>query len=303
MLVLAGLACGGQPDIDATVNAVSTAVELTLLAMTEPAAVTPAPPSATPPATLGLNPTAVPPSLTAPPEATTAPPPPPSATPTADNPTRPNGALLHAPRLLTAPTIDGQGLEWSAPLPDLINHVVYRPENWVDAGDQSASFAVAWDANALYLFVAVVDDAHVQSEHGQLLYRGDSLELQVDANLAGDFDDATLSGDDFQLGLSPGSNRDNPEAYLWNPAERSGVPAGLALVTRAAAGAGGYNLEVAIPWSLYGITPSGGLRLGFALNSSDNDSPGTAEQQTMISSVSTRTLLNPMTWGTLQLDP
>ena len=66
---------------------------------------------------------------------------------------------------------------------------------------------------------------------------------------------------------------------------------------------GGYALEVAIPWSMYGLTPTGGLRLGFALNSSDDDQPGVAVQESMISTVSTRTLTDPTTWGTLQLDP
>jgi hypothetical protein len=302
--VLAGLACGGgQPDIDATVNAVSTAVELTLAAMTQPAADTPAPPSVTPPATIGINPTPLPPSATVPPAATTAAPPPATATEPVEGPARPNGPLLRAPRRATAPTIDGQGEDWGAPLPYVIDQNVYRPENWVGPADQSGSFAVAWDANYLYLLVVIVDDAHAQGEHGELLYRGDSLELQLDVDLAGDFDEPRLNGDDFQLGLSPGSNRDNPEVYLWNPAERRGVPSGIAIVTRATAETGGYLLEAAIPWSMYGIAPAGGQRLGFALNSSDNDTPGTNEQQSMISSVSTRTLLNPMTWGTLELEP
>jgi hypothetical protein len=34
---------------------------------------------------------------------------------------------------------------------------------------------------------------------------------------------------------------------------------------------------------------------------SDNDAVGTAAQQSMVSSVSSRTLLNPTTWGTMVL--
>jgi hypothetical protein len=302
--VLAGLACGGgQPDINATVNAVSTAVELTLAAMTQPAAESPGPPSPTPPATIGIAPTAAPASVTPLPQPTTPAPPPATATEPIEGLARPNGPLLLAPRRDTAPTIDAQGEDWSAPLPYLIDQNVFRPENWVGPADQSGSFALAWDANYLYLLVVIVDDIHAQGEHGELLYRGDSLELQLDVDLAGDFNEPRLNGDDFQLGLSPGSNRDNPEAYLWNPAERRGVPAGLAIVTRATADTGGYLLEAAIPWSMYGITPAGGQRMGFALNSSDNDTPGTNEQQSMLSSVSTRTLLDPMTWGTVELQP
>jgi hypothetical protein len=105
------------------------------------------------------------------------------------------------------------------------------------------------------------------------------------------------------LGLSSGGNRETPEYWLWNPPAKQGTPGGITLVTRAGAGGGDYILEIAIPWSMYGVTPAGGLRFGFCFNASDNDTAATAEQQTMISSVSTRTLLNPTTWGTLELDP
>ncbi len=63
----------------------------------------------------------------------------------------------------------------------------------------------------------------------------------------------------------------------------------------------GYTLEAKIPWSVFGLTPVDGARYGFALSVSDNDAAGTATQQSMVSSVSTRTLVNPTTWGTLIL--
>ena len=67
--------------------------------------------------------------------------------------------------------------------------------------------------------------------------------------------------------------------------------------------AGGYIFEVAIPWSFFSITPVAGQHFGMALNSSDDDAPGTALQQSMTSSVSTRKLLDPTSWGTIQIDP
>jgi hypothetical protein len=155
----------------------------------------------------------------------------------------------------------------------------------------------------LYLLVIVTDDVHTQADRGETLYRGDSLELQLDADLAGDFGAAQLNGDDHQLGLSPGVDGASPEAWLWNPAEKRGVPSGVTLASRPHASGGGYALEVAIPWQLFGVSPVAGDRFGLALNSSDNDSPGTTEQQTMISSVVTRRLLDPTSWGTLALDP
>ena len=273
--------------------------------MTPGGAVTPAPGTATAQPTLGVPPTAtgtLPPTPTqfVPPTNTL---PVPSVTPGATGPERPNGSLIHAVHLTTAPTIDAQGSDWPSPLPVTIDQNVFKPANWSGTADQVGHVGLGWDANNLYLFVVVNDELHVQIQHGELLYQGDSLELQLDTDLAGDFDTRTLSPDDFQLGLSPGQNSDSPEAYLWNPAGKRGIPTGLTLSSRATGDQGGYALEVAIPWSMYGITPTGGLRLGFALNSSDDDQGGVAVQASMISTVSTRTLTDPTTWGTLQLDP
>jgi hypothetical protein len=215
---------------------------------------------------------------------------------------RPNGPVLVAARRDTPPNIDAQADDWPDPLPYAIEHNVYRPEQWSGTDDQSGRFAAAWDANNLYLLVDVADDTHVQNATGELLYRGDSLELQFDADLAGDFTDARLNGDDHQLGLSPGPNREAAELYLWNPVGKRGVPGAVSVAVRPDGDQGGYVLEVAIPWPLLGVTPASGSRYGFALNSSDNDSPGTSEQQSMISSVPSRTLLDPTTWGTLALE-
>ncbi len=306
LLGAASLACGGGgPDVDATVNAVSTAVQLTLAALTPPSAAT-----VTPPPTIGIAPSAtalLPPTPTqyVPPTNTATAPIPagPTLTPAVTGPERPNGTLIHAAARTSAPTINAQGDDWPSPLPYAIDQNVFQPANWSGPADQIGHFDIAWDANNLYLFVVVEDELHVQIQHGELLFQGDSLELQLDTDLGGDFTSTTLSADDFQLGLSPGQNSDTPEAYLWNPAGRKGVPTGLTLSSRATGAQGGYAIEIAIPWTIYGLTPSGGLRFGFALNSSDDDQPGVAAQQSMISTVSTRTLLNPTTWGTLQLDP
>ena len=64
---------------------------------------------------------------------------------------------------------------------------------------------------------------------------------------------------------------------------------------------GGYRLEVDIPWSVFGITPTAGQELGFALSVSDNDQSGKSVQETMISTAAKRVLDDPSTWGTLTL--
>ena len=309
VLIAACLACGRSgPDVEATVNAVSTAVEQTVAALTPPGpqggetaapgptgdTATPRPQDTAVPAP-GTATDFAPPSLTPPPSDNTA-----TATPGAL--IRPNGPVIHAARRETPPTVDAQAGDWGG-LPYAIDQIVFQPANWAGEADQSASFAAAWDATHLYLLVHVTDDVHVQTQHGELLYRGDSLEMQLDTDLAGDYAETSLSADDFQLGLSPGAlTGDSPEAWLWNPVAHRGLPQGIALAARRDESGEGYWLEAAIPWSLFSLSPSAGSAYGFALNSSDNDTPAGAAQQSMISTVATRTLLDPTTWVTLVLD-
>lgn len=215
-------------------------------------------------------------------------------------PTRQNVVTVARP---FTPTIDGNLSEWGN-LPNAINQVVYGPQNWVGANDNNANYAVAWDANKLYIAAYVKDDVFVQNQSGENLFRGDSLELLFDTNLAADSHVTTADQDDYQLGISPGGltngNNPAPQTYLWLPSNRRGTPAG---VTVASSKVGdGYQVEAAIPWSLLGASPYAGARYGFALSTSDNDASGQALQQTLVSSVPGRIFSNPTTWGTLVLD-
>jgi hypothetical protein len=297
-------ACGlndSRPDTVATVNAVSTRVQQTLIAagtLPAPAITTVLIPSVTLARGPATEPTAtLPPTPTqwVPPSATSVPP----ASPTPAGVARPNGAVVLATRRTSPPTLDGNLADWP-PLTGRIEHVTFNAANWAGAGDLSGLYAVAWDEGYLYLAAQVMDDVHVQTQHGAQIFRGDSLELLLDVDLAGDFDDDALSADDYQLGFSPGAlNGDTPEVYLWFPRDRAGAPPGVAMAAQAAGP--GYTLEAALPWALFNVTPSVRQRFGFAISASDNDTPNTAEQQSMVSNVETRRLTNPMSWGTLEL--
>jgi hypothetical protein len=64
---------------------------------------------------------------------------------------------------------------------------------------------------------------------------------------------------------------------------------------------GGYNAEIVIPWSVFGVTPAGGQHYGFAFSISDNDNPNQNAQQSLASSTPGRVLTDPTTWGDLAL--
>ena len=179
--------------------------------------------------------------------------------------------------------------------------MVYGDNRLGNASDLSASLMLGWDEDNLYVGIRVKDDVYVQESSGRRIFRGDSLELLFDADVAGDFYATKLNGDDYQLGISPGNPTagNDPEAYLWYPAEyegsRSKVKIG-ALPTD-----DGYRVEASIPWSVLGANPGRGKHYGFAFSVSDNDKPGQEEQQSMISNVPGRLLTFPTTWGDLTL--
>lgn len=212
---------------------------------------------------------------------------------------RPNGTPVTAAYLATAPTIDGVLTEWTS-TGYTADSIVFGAAAWTGTSDLSATYYIGWDPGNLYLAVRVRDDRHVQIATGRYLYKGDDVEIQLDADLAGDYYVTTLNADDYQIGLSPGDFAARPtEAYRWYPSE-----AALTTVTVAARKTDqGYDLEARIPWPVFGVIPVSGASYGFALSFSDNDLAGSAVQQSMVSNVPTRRLLNPTTWGTLILAP
>lgn len=208
-----------------------------------------------------------------------------------------------APYLSTAPTIDGDWSEWKKVAREYpAQYVTYGKANRSDEDDLNASYYVGWDGDYLYIAVKVRDERYVQLAQGANIYKGDSIELLLDANRAGDLGNHSLSSDDFQIGIASGRPSiadDNPEVYRWFPAAKAGSLSG---VTVAAVDEGGvYRVEAAIPWSAFGVSPSKGMRFGFALSVSDNDKTGEQVQESMVSSVPNRHLTDPATWGELVL--
>lgn len=216
------------------------------------------------------------------------------------------GPLVHAGPVVVAmyvspaPEIDGDFSDWEG-VPYPISDVVFGPEYYLGSHDISGNFQVGWDATHLYVGVEVTDNTIVQNSTGEWLYLGDSLEIVIDADVSGDYSDTSLNIDDHQLGFSPGMAQTGglPEAYLWFPLYKRGdattVDVAFVMTDQ------GYKMEAAIPWSLFGVTAAVDQNFGFAISISDNDAVGQNWQQSMISNVGTRYLLDPTTWGNIVL--
>lgn|GEM_PF-5407304 len=256
-----------------------------------------------PPDVATALPPGVPPGVpTEPTEATAVGPTPPAApspdaparaTPPPTVPTRPNAPVWAIPRIGSTLQMDGWLDDWpTAPL--TIADVVFGRGAWSGADDLSATARMAWDEQMLYLGVEVTDDVFSQGASGRDLHLGDGIELQLDTDLAGDFDGAAMSADDWQIGISPGDLAGRaPEVYAWRP--RGGSMSGVRLGARATDT--GYVLEAALPWAAIDVNPQAIDAIGASLNVSDNDTPEPA-QQTMIASSAQRAWGDPRTWGT-----
>jgi LCP family protein required for cell wall assembly len=202
------------------------------------------------------------------------------------------------------PSVDGDLTEWAA-LVYGSKQVDFGAQNWQDAADASASWNIAWDDQYLYIAARVKDDVFTRGETatGENLFRGDSLELWVSIDPGSRTD--KLSEREFQLGISPGdlnSGAPNPEAYLWLPQPYKGQPLeGMQVASRKIEG--GYDLEAAVPWSAFHLVPFPVQGFGFALAVNDDDTPGSAEQESQVTNVTDAKLTDPRSWGVLVLDP
>jgi hypothetical protein len=214
------------------------------------------------------------------------------------------GSNVDAVQLTSPPTIDGNLGDWGGQLSYVSAFRVFNAPGWNGTEDLTAVWQLGWDSNNLYIAVDVTDDTHVQIEDGNQIFRGDSVDIQFDTDRQGDFG-AELSPDDIQITFSPGDFATMPPSAFRFQGRPNGdildAPGGHQVIIGAVKTATGYTLEASIPWSNLNLTPQAGLVIGIALNASDNDTPGTAVQEVMMSHVSTRTLTDPRGWGTLTL--
>ncbi|MDT8305029.1 MAG: sugar-binding protein [Anaerolineae bacterium] len=201
------------------------------------------------------------------------------------------------------PIIDGLLEEWGGGPTIVSAYRVHAAQGWDGSADLEATWQLGWDANNLYVGVTVVDDVHVQTQTGNVMYRGDSLEIQVDTNPAANA--TNVNPNTFQILLSPGNFEElPPSAFRFQGTSGGRIldATGHGIQVDASQTENGYMLEAAIPWRDLNVSAAEGVMLGIALNANDNDRPGEAVQEVMMSSSPNRTLTNPQSWGLMVLE-
>ena len=140
---------------------------------------------------------------------------------------------------------------------------VTATSNVDDKAGNTVTFGALWDDTHLYVGVKVLDgNLQKTSEAG---YMNDSVEVYVDPthNKATAYD-----------------SQDRQLVKVWNDTalhgtNTTGVLHGWAAIP------GGYTVELAIPWSNLGVTPSAGMTLGFDVGNNNSDGASGRNSQLM----------------------
>jgi hypothetical protein len=156
-----------------------------------------------------------------------------------------------AGQLTGALTIDGNLSETAWAISNTVSKSV------IGTANNTVTYGVLWDNTNLYIGVKVLD----ASLHGNPtdLWNGDAVEVMIDAN---NNKGAVYDGRDNQLIQAYNSTA------LFSKVSVTGVQHAWAAIS------GGYSIEMAIPWSQLGLTPSVGLNIGFDIANDDDDAGG-----------------------------
>lgn len=209
-----------------------------------------------------------------------------------------NGVFL-AP-LSTGVNLDADLSLWSnAWIP--VQTLVFGQGNYAGAADLSGEFQALWSADGLYLAIRVRDDAYRAGPPGSELWQGDGIEIHFDRQLNTDYDEAEMSSDDYQIGISFGLQLNDISSYRWFPENQQGpiLVAGAVRPTNE-----GYEAELLIPWTTFDVQPSEVVQdatFGFNLSLNDNDGAAPAQETILSASTARLDYRRPPEWGTLIL--
>ena len=138
-----------------------------------------------------------------------------------------------------------------------------------DENDLSGAAHVMWDAERLYVFFDVTDEA-LFNDSGSA-WQDDTPEIYVDGQ-----NDKTVRGD-AETGYD---DNDMQLEVGYNTAAPSGVGpvADVVMATAAKDDETGYYVEVSVPWANIGLEPAVGHVIGFELMINDDDEGGDVRQ-------------------------
>ncbi|MGH7957465.1 MAG: sugar-binding protein, partial [Opitutaceae bacterium] len=170
-----------------------------------------------------------------------------------------------AKNTLAAVTVDGNLSEsvWTTELTGSVLKLVVGVSQ-----NNTVTFGALWDATHLYVGVKVLDGNLFNDTTGaSVTWKDDSVEVYIDAN--------------HNHGTAyDGFDRQFMKGYLSSEFFSNQSTTGVLHGTQAIAG--GYTIELAIPWGNLGVTGAAGLTIGFDVGNNDDDNGGTTRENQLM---------------------
>ena len=194
---------------------------------------------------------------------------------------------IEAPFAQTTPTVDGHCGEYAGVTPASISN-----------GQESGTYAVAWDLDALYLCGDVADGDLQASGTGRdaaSFWGEDAVEIVFDTTHDGG---GSMGSGDFKFAVNIlGTEYDaDVQGSGWNGEWMSAVSTDGTVGDTTADN--GYGIELKIPWSTLGVAaPTAGSRWGFDVNL--NEANASSKSQTAWRNANGGSFNDPDGWGDL----
>ncbi|AZN41325.1 sugar-binding protein [Paenibacillus albus] len=207
-------------------------------------------------------------------------PPPPPATSGWSGSTLPR-LSFNASQTATAPTIDGSlDSVWTGKVTNAISKVSLGTIS--GSSDLSGNFGALWDSTNLYI-VADINDDSLRNDSAAIS-DDDSIDLYLDLN----HDRTTTYGaDDFMYQFGYGDTTFSEYKHS--------ATAGVTFATTARTG--GYRIEIKIPWTTLGKTPTTNMAFGFDMMINDDDDGGARDSQLAWNDGTANAYQNPSLFG------
>ncbi len=202
--------------------------------------------------------------------------------------------------------VDGEIDEWrdkripSVKLASPEHQVVPELSEPIPEQEFSAYVQIFWTQDDLYIGARVIDSSPLVNPHeSNEIWRGDSVELYLGFN--GPTLNHSYGEHDYQIGISPGDNGENPSVWNWKAESSDAAPNGLPIENAEVASTetnNGYLLEARIPLSSLGeeVIPEKFLGFDIAVNNKINPDAEVRENVLMWSGTGAN-WRDPSNWG------
>jgi hypothetical protein len=178
-------------------------------------------------------------------------------------------------------TIDGNLSESGWQITNVITKLIEGASNNI------VKFGAMWDTNYLYVGASILDSNLFGSPTSSAPWEGDAIEVYFDGN-----HNRGANYDSYDRQIVKGYNN----GTIWvDGNQTNGIIHAVTPVS------GGYNVEMAIPWSNIGIAPSSGITIGFDIANDDNDNGYTNRNGQIIWAGNANNWTNTSAFGDLTL--